>query len=182
MKTTQKQIEKTIEHPLESHFNLEPNTTVSTRTERETELIEMTSYDEKDVELEQTYQDIHDKALDSYDLLQDELENTEAKYVARLTEVANSMLNTALSAAQSKARLKEHKDKLNLKKTTTKSTSKTTVNNNLVISREDLLEQILKGGSPLPAISRNEPIESEARVIESEIKNNTPDEIIGNDK
>lgn len=155
MKTIQKTIEKTVQHPLEEHFNIEPCTTVETTTERETELIELNTYDEKDVEIEETYQEIFDKALTAYDRLQDEMEDAEAKYLARLSEVSNGLLNTALSSAQAKAKLKEHKDKLSTKKG---SGGGKTVNNTLVISREELLQTLMTGAE--------NPLDRDREVIE----------------
>jgi hypothetical protein len=139
MKVTQKQIEKTIEMPMEDFLNIEPASTVLTRTERETELSESPIYDEKDSEIEQAFQEVYDKSLSGYERLIDELDSTETKYVGRLSEVAVQHLNTALAAASKKADLKSHKDKLHKKP----GVNPQTINNTLIINREDLLDEII---------------------------------------
>lgn len=140
--TTKKQITKQVSNPLEEFFNLEPNTTVATHTERETELTVAQEYDEKDQEIESSFQEVYDKAQDLADKLADEMESVEGKYVARLAEVTNALLSTALEAANKKARMKEHKDKLTKKPI---KGSPNTVNNTLIINREDLLQKIKDG-------------------------------------
>lgn len=137
--TIKKQIEQQVSNPLEEYFNIEPNTTMATYTERETELAVLSDYDVKDQEIENSYQEIYDKAQDLADKLTDELDAVEGKFVARIAEVTNSLFSTALDAAHKKAQLKMHKDKLNKK---TSKDSPKTVNNTLIINREDLLKQI----------------------------------------
>lgn len=109
-------VEKTISHPCEDVFNIEPNSTVMTiPAPRNTELVESPLYDEKDKELETDFQEIYDACMDAFDTAQEEMEGIEGKYKARNNEVAVMFLNTALAAAKEKSRLKEHKDKLKVK-------------------------------------------------------------------
>lgn len=137
-KKKEKKKEKKKDNPIENFFNLEPGSTqIAERETRNTELVNPEDYDEKDKEIEQSYQEIYDKALDLSDILLDEIDEAEAKFVARLVEVNNSLLGTALAAAEKKARLKEHKDKM-----AHKDTNPRTVNNTLIINREDLLKKI----------------------------------------
>lgn len=138
MKITQKPIEKTVSLPMEEFLNIENETTIMTRMERTTELSKAPEYDEKDLELEEGYQEIADKALSGYERLVDEIDSVEGKYMGRLSEVAVGHLNTALAAVNAKAKLKEHKDKL-VKRTTT---GPKTVNNTVIFNREDLLETL----------------------------------------
>jgi hypothetical protein len=149
MKITQKPVEKIVSLPMEEFLNIETESTVLTRMERETELSKAPEYDEKDVELEEGYQEIADKALSGYERLVDEIDSVEGKYVGRLSEVAVTHLNTALSAINAKAKLKEHKDKL-VKKT---SNSAKTINNTVIINREELLDSILNPIKPQDVIT-----------------------------
>ena len=63
-------IEK-IAHPLEEYFNIESGSTEVVRYERKTELLKYEEFDEKDSELEQTYQEIYDAAMTGFDTLKD---------------------------------------------------------------------------------------------------------------
>lgn len=141
MKIIQKPVEKVVSLPMEDFLNIETETTVLTRMERETELSKAPDYDEKDTELEDGYQEIADKAINAYEALADEAESVEGKYKARVNEVAANYLGLGLDAIKAKARLKEHKDKL-IKKST--GTGVKTVNNTVIINREELLDTILQ--------------------------------------
>lgn len=136
MKIKQKQITVPVNHPMEDYLNLPEGSTVDTHTERETELSKAVEYDEKDNELEETYQEVYDKAITGYDNLTDEMEVSEPKFLARLGEVSVSYLKTALDAASMKARLKEHKDKMSNKSSSPKNV---TTNQTIIVSREQLL-------------------------------------------
>jgi hypothetical protein len=139
MKITQKPVEKAISLPMEEFLNIEPESTIMTRMERETELSKAPEYDEKDDEIEIGYQEIADKAINAFGVLTDEAESVEGRYKARIAEVAANYLGMALDANKAKAKLKEHKDKL-VKKTQQGSK---TVNNTVIINREELLKTIL---------------------------------------
>lgn len=134
-------IQKNIEHPLEDVFDIEPGTTLITRQEQKTELVEVAEYDEKDTEIEESIQEVYDKAMSGYERIQDECEDIEGRYLPRMMEVGVQHLKMALDAAEAKQRMKELKDKLNSK---SKSAGPKTVNNNLVISREELLRTMFK--------------------------------------
>lgn len=157
MKTIQKQVTTTVSHPMEDFLNLPANTTIDTHTERETELIKVHEYDEKDNELEETYQYVYDKAITGYENLADEMASAEVKYMPRLGEVSVSFLKTALDAASLKARLKEHKDKLNVRKNSAKNV---TNNNTVIVSREQLLETLRQSSAPV-----EKPIDVEHKQI-----------------
>lgn len=140
MKVSKKQVTKQVTHPMEEFFDLEPETTISTHVERETELTDSSEYDNKDIELEESYQEILDKALTTFERLQDEVEDAEGKDVITLSDVSNRFLNTALYAAERKAKLKQHKDKLAVSRG--RLPAPKTVNQTLIINREDLLKNI----------------------------------------
>lgn len=138
MKVEKKQIIQTVSHPVEEFLNLPPSSTINIETERETTLVKSEQYDEKDRELEDTYQEVYDVSMTGYENLLDEMDATDPKYISRMAEVATQYLNTALKAAELKGKLKEHKDKL-IKKTQPKNV---TNNNTMILSRESLLETL----------------------------------------
>ncbi len=137
MSTEKTNAEKEILHPLEQVFDIEENTTVVPYTERKTDLVAHEPYDKKDDELEEQLQELYDIALDAFEMQQEESEVIDPKYKARNAEVAVQYLKTALEAVREKRQLKEHKDKI-----VTKQTTGGTVNNNVVVSHNDLLDAI----------------------------------------
>lgn len=139
MGTLKKVEEITVNHPLEAVFDIEPNTTVITKEHRETELVVSAEYDAKDTEIEDTFQEVYDKAMDGFEILQDEMDKGDARFKARLGEVSVQHLNVALNAAKEKAGLKMHKDKLQVK---TRAAGPKTVNNTLIVDRNELLRTI----------------------------------------
>lgn len=167
MKVKQKQITAPVKHPMEDYLNLPDDSTIDTYTERETELSKASEYDEKDNEIEETYQEVYDKAITGFETLTSEMEVSDPKFLARLGEVSVTYLKTALDAASHKARLKEHKDKLS-----TKSTSPKNVTNNqtIMISREELLQTLSAQAKAAPI----DVIDVEHKQIEG--KNNETNE------
>lgn len=83
--------------------------------ERHTVITVSPDYDDKDKELEESDQEIYDKAITAFEDIRDSLSNVEPKYRARLLEVAVQYLNTAISATHAKRQHKVHKDKLKSK-------------------------------------------------------------------
>jgi hypothetical protein len=132
-------IKKNIEHPLEEVFDIEPGTTLVTRQEQQTQLVEVEGYDSKDVEIEKAMQEVYDKALSGYGKIQDECEDIEGRYLPRMMEVGVQHLKMALDAAVAKAKVKSLKDNIAVKKA---STGPKTVNNTLIINREELMKQL----------------------------------------
>ena len=125
--------------PLEETFEVEPYVTQGNVMEyEEKDNIVGESYDEKDKSLDEEFNNVYVKALDAYSSLSEELEFVEGKYKARVGEVSNQFLNTALNAAKEKANLKGHKDNLVMKET-----NKTT-NNNLFVGNHEELLKLLK--------------------------------------
>lgn len=139
-----KKVTKVIEHPLEEYFDIERGTTEVEVYEREGELVNARDYDDKDREIDEQFQEIYDSAMDGYDLLAEELHKVEGRYKARVGEVSVQHLNAALNAADRKAKLKEHKDKLESKKTSGPS-SVTNHNTLIVDDRSALLKQLREG-------------------------------------
>lgn len=133
---------KTIEHPIEDFLDIERGTTEIEVFEREGELITSDGYDDKDGEIDSQFQEVYDSAMDGYDLLSEELHKVEGKYKARVGEVSVQHLNAALNAASSKAKLKEHKDKLESKEKS--GPSSVTTNNTLIVDDRSALLESLK--------------------------------------
>jgi len=157
-------------HPLEDFFNMESGTTEIVKHERRTEISKPEEYDNKDSEIETDFQEIYDKAISGYENLTEQTEDIEPRYVARVAEVALQHLNTALSAAALKSKLKEHKDKLELKKTIGDGGK----GNTIVVDRNELLKAIKEGMRPIPK-PEEKVIDGESSVIE-ESENNSNNE------
>lgn len=139
--TTKKEIEVTIEHPMEEVLDIEPGTTLIPKQERNTELIHIEQYDDKDSEIENQIQEVYDAAMDAYESQMDEVELVEGKFKARNGEVAVQFLKTALDAVKEKSILKQSKDKHLIAKN--KLDSAKTVNNNLIVAdRNELLKTL----------------------------------------
>jgi hypothetical protein len=131
--------EEYIEHPMEDVFDIESGTTLITKEEVVSgELVLPGNYDDKDHEIEDQFQEVYDAAMTSFADQAGLLLTSDPKYSARNMEVANAFLNTALAAAKEKSSVKQHKDKLS------KTDGPKTVNNNLIMDRNELLK-MLKG-------------------------------------
>lgn len=135
---------KKIDHPLEDFFEIDKGSTEVEVYEREGELVDPHDYDEKDREIDSQFQEIYDSAMDGYDTLSEELLKVEGKYKARLGEVSVQHLNAALNAASHKAKLKEHKDKLESKAGSGKASSVTNNNTLIVDDRSMLVAELRK--------------------------------------
>lgn len=144
MSTQRTEIEQFIEHPLEEAFDIEPGTTITTKTERSTELATTEQYDEKDEEIEGQFQEIYDAAMAGFEDQSAEAEVVEGKYKARNMEVATQLLTTALHAAKEKANQKKEKDKNDISQSKM-STQKVTNNNVFVGSHQELMDKIAEG-------------------------------------
>ena len=141
--TTKTTVQTAVEHPMEGVLDIESGTTLVEMEQRSTELVEHSEYDEKDKELEDQFQEVYDAAFDAFEAQSNEAELVEGKYKARNAEVAANFLNTALNAAKEKATLKQHKDKLNKGSPNDVPGGARTVNNNIIVDRNELLKQIL---------------------------------------
>ena len=144
MSTHKIEIETLMEHPLEETLGIEPCTTLTTKTERSTELAVTEQYDEKDEEIEGQFQEIYDAAMAAFEDQCSEAEVVEGKYKARNMEVATQLLNSALHAAKEKANQKKEKDKNDIARHKTKAT-KVTNNNVFMGSHQELLDSIQQG-------------------------------------
>lgn len=132
--------EKIISHPMEEIFEIEENTTVVPYKKVKTDLIPYEPFDEKDRELEEQFQDVYDIAIESFEEQRDDADTIEPKFRARNAEVAVQYLKTALEAAQLKSNLKQHKDKITIKRDAGR-----TVNNNMVFADRNAIIKALRG-------------------------------------
>jgi len=128
--------------PLENFFDL-PVTTEDQKEDEKKDLVVAPEYDEKDDDLDRMYEDIQKRAITAHETMMDEAEEIEGRSKARFYEVANAILGTSLAALEKRARLKEHKDKLQGKAQKDTSTTKIT-NQSITINTTDLIKQ-LKG-------------------------------------
>lgn len=129
-------VEQVIEHPLENVFGIEPRTTIIDVMQVESEVVEEKLYDDKDVEIENQYENIYNTALLAYAAQASTVSmGADPRSQARNMEVANGFLNTALAATKEKANLKQQKEKIK----TIKSSDTNITNNNLIMDRNELL-------------------------------------------
>ena len=140
-------------HPLEQHFNVPTNSTEIVSTKRNDTPQTYETYDSKDTEIEQDYQNVMNTALELVDTLKEKIDSgTEAKFLARLAEVAGQHLSIALTAAEKKSKLKDNKDKFEHKKLTSKNGAPKVVNNTIIMNRNELLEATKNGSTPIDAL------------------------------
>lgn len=136
--------EVAVAHPMEDIFDIEEGTTIVERVETlPTPLAPMEEYDVKDDEIEKQFQEVYDAAMTAFEITSESVQQVEPKFRARNEEVAVQYLTTALAAANSKAGLKQHKDKVSVSKV--KASTPGTVHNNLIVAdRNDILKQIVE--------------------------------------
>lgn len=168
-------VDKIMTHPLEQALDIESGTTiVSVPEARNTLLVDSPTYDEKDKEIEQNYQEVYDKAMDVFD----EMQENASDQGPRHQEVAALMLTTALAAAKEKARMKEHKDKLinNASKRDPQTGEKNEV---IHMSSSDLIRSLHaeknSRAAPIEAEIVEVSIEPEPTTTRSTIKRNKPE-------
>lgn len=135
---TQRKIEKvveTTEHSFENVLGIPSGTTEIVKTHVTSETEDHDDYDSKDREIERDFLDVHDKAMELFVELAEEIEDAEPSKRSRLAEVAGQILNTALSASERRRVLKQHIDTLKQKDRalSTKAGNKGKTSNNFFI-------------------------------------------------
>jgi hypothetical protein len=124
--------EKTIEHPLEDLFDINPGSTVVEFQEFVPDApIESSNYDDRDLDIDEKLENIYTVAMSQATVIADEVDMVEGKFKARMGEVASTMLSVALGAVREKRMAKEHKDKL------MPSRNIGTINNNTLVVAPD---------------------------------------------
>lgn len=96
--------------------------------------------DEDDILVEKRIDEVYDAAIDAYRQQQEYIEVIEPRYAARSAEVAANFLTIALTAANSRAKVKTDRKRAN-QVFIPHTTSKTT-NNVLVADRNEILKMI----------------------------------------
>lgn len=111
---------KTINHPLEEVFGIEPGSSFNNPAVIDhddyqmvpaTEVAQGHQDDEEDIDINDKIETIYDAALSAYEQQTGMAEIVEPRYAARNAEVAGAYLNTALNAIALKARVKNDKRK-----------------------------------------------------------------------
>lgn len=134
--------EKTIEHPMEDVLGIQGGTTIVEFTEIVPAVpVPAPQYDPKDDEIEQKIEEVYAFAMSKVATVADQIDLVEGKYKARLGEVTSTMLSVALGAIREKRELKKHKDTVAVK-TTDASTPTNVTNNNVILTRNELLEML----------------------------------------
>ena len=132
---------KASSHKLEELFDIEEGTTMIPYKERvPVELVQCTSYDQKDTEIETQLHGIFEAAMEAYENSIEDSEGVEPKYRARSREVAAQFLNTALAAIKEKGHNKGNKDKIERASNADEGGGKTT--NNFFMDRNELLKMM----------------------------------------
>ncbi len=150
MSTEITQVEEYKEHPLEEAFGIESGTTLTTHTERSTELVTAPQYDDKDSEIEDQFQEVYDAAMAAFSDQVAETEIAEGRYKARNMEVGVQLLSTALTAAKEKATQKQNKDKNEIDNKKIEGKGGLTQNNVFVGSHADLMKTVLNKTQKAP--------------------------------
>lgn len=132
--------EKKIKHNLEELFNIEEASTSLPIVYEPKENVEAESYDNKDKEIDDQYQEIYNAAMESFYAQMDDVHVVDPKYKARTGEIGVQLLQAALNAAQAKANLKQTKEKMEI--SAQKATGPKTLNQNLIVDRNDLLKML----------------------------------------
>jgi hypothetical protein len=143
---TKKNVTIATDHPMEDFLGIPKNSTMMTHTEREEDQsIVPIEYDDKDIEIESELSEIKKEALNAFDSLRDEMDRvSDPRQKARLGEVSNQILSTALNAIQHKIKIKQEKDKLSNKQSKSGGGNKI-INNNVFMDRNTMLERLKNG-------------------------------------
>lgn len=150
MATEKEEIEVATQHPMENLLDIEEGSTMVPAIQRNTDLVVDVQYDDKDVEIEEQFQEVYDLALEAFEAQSAEAELVEGKYKARNGEIAAQYLNTALNAAKEKSSQKMHKDKTTLAANKVTSPTGMTQNNLIVGDRNDILKTLMNNSEPEP--------------------------------
>jgi len=135
----------TVEHPLEGVLDIESGTTELLLSDHQTEVsTEHILYDDKDQDIEKLISEVYSAAMSAYDQQSVNIQLIDPKYRARSSEVAVQFLQTALNAIKEKSNFKQHKDKIE------KNAGPKTLNQTIIMDRNDLLRQIIESAQNSP--------------------------------
>lgn len=144
-----------IRNPLEDVFNMRESIDIEaeygmTEVPAQAEQPEGPPVDHKDADdtlIEERIDEVYDAAMDAYKAQQGYLEVIEPRYAARNAEVAANFLNIALSAANSRAKVKTDRKRANQSFVPYANGGKTT-NNILIADRNEILKMITVDDTP----------------------------------
>lgn len=144
-----------IKNPLEDVFNMRESIDIEaeygmTEVPAQAEQPEgppVDHKDEDDVLIEKRIDEVYDAAIGAFKAQQEYLEVIEPRYAARNSEVAANFLNIALSAANSRARVKTDRKRANQSFVPYANGGKTT-NNILIADRNEILKMITVDDTP----------------------------------
>lgn len=142
-----KVVTETVKKPnhLEELFGVPSGSTEITVSKKVTESEEIELYDKKDEEIEKEFDTVKDMAQYTFESIQDQIQDVEPKYSARLHEVASSYMGHMMDAIKQKAKLKSEKDKLAAKKVAGPTKINQTTNNTIISNTSDIIESIKSG-------------------------------------
>ena len=145
-----------IKNPLEDVFNMRESVDI----EAEYGMAEVTVQaqqpndlpvdlkDADDTLIEERIDAIYDAAMDAYKAQQGYLEIIEPRYAARNAEVAANFLNIALSAANSRAKVKTDRKRANQSFVPYANGGGKTTNNIIIADRNEILKMITIDNTP----------------------------------
>ena len=110
---TNRKVEKIVEtkeHSLEHVLGVPSGTTEMVKTKISSDPVPHEGYDEKDNEIEEDFLHAHDKALELYNILLEEVDDADPSKRARLAEVAGQILGQAVTTTEKRRLMKQHKD------------------------------------------------------------------------
>lgn len=136
-----------MKHPLTDVFNMDDEIDISQQFGAPA-VVEPTAIssqqpekDEEDIEVEKKIDNVYDAAMAAFNNQTAYIEVIEPRYAARNAEVAANYLNIALSAANSRAKVKVDRKRANASFVPYGPGGKTT-NNMIFANREDILKMI----------------------------------------
>ncbi len=127
--------------PLESIFDIEPGTTVSSIKSNhdiidpDANIVEVPIQNAEDEAIASEISTIYGYAIDAFEEQTQLVSEVDPRFAARNAEVAAQYLTIALNAVNTRAKIRQDKLKL-----TTEGSKPTTVNNNVFVDRNEILK------------------------------------------
>ncbi len=137
--------------PLESLFDIEPGTTVSSIRSNHDIIDPDAAVDhnalqnDEDKEIATELATIYQHAIDAFEEQTQMVQDVDPRFAARNSEVAAQYLTIALNTVNTKAKIRQDKLKLS-----TEASKPTTVNNNIIVDRNEIL-RMLENQNQIPS-------------------------------
>ncbi len=152
---------KTIDTPFEELFDIEPGTTeavIQPPAIKDIDSPEME--DEEDKHVSKQLETVYEYAIESYEQQTNTVQSIDPKFAARNAEVAAQYLKIALDAADTRAKNKNSRKKINA--ALLKAGTPDTLNQNLIVTnRNELFDMVEKMEQSQNNIKDVTPIENE---------------------